>query len=194
MNYLNKVCSFTGYRTPKLNACLATNPNLNMEDVRRCLKSQMLSKLEEDFTTFQCGMALGADLMFAQIALELREMYSAHLVKFVAVIPCLEHDKSWSQRERSLCRDLIRQADETVLVSDCRYFDGCMAKRNQYLVKTCDELLAVYDGQRGGTMQTVNFAKGKGIKVTVIDPSKSLIITLRESIEETYRKERSILF
>jgi len=56
-----------------------------------------------------------------------------------------------------------------------------MAKRNRYLINGCDELIAVYDGQRGGTMQTINFAKSSSIKVTIIDPAKEVIITLLES-------------
>jgi uncharacterized phage-like protein YoqJ len=56
-----------------------------------------------------------------------------------------------------------------------------MAKRNRYLVNNCDELLAVYDGQPGGTMQTVNFAKEKKIKITIIDPSKAVKIILIDS-------------
>jgi len=194
MNYTNKVCSFTGYRTQKLNAALAVpGNNLKIEDIKECLKSQMLEMLDRGFTTFQCGMAIGTDLMFAEIALELKQMYSPLLVKFTAMIPCLDHDKNWTERDRILCRELTEKADDVIFVSNSHYFDGCMAKRNRRLVDTCDELLSVYDGQKGGTMQTINYAKGKGIKATIIDPSRAVIITLRESYGETLRTERKIL-
>jgi uncharacterized phage-like protein YoqJ len=183
INYTNRVCSFTGYRPQKLNACLARSPSsLTLEDIESVLRRQMLEMLDAGFTTFQSGMAIGGDLMFARIATELREQYSSHLVKLIAVIPCLEHDKAWGESDRILCRELTAKADKVVLVSDRPYFDGCMAKRNRRLVDTCDEMLAVYDGQRGGTMQTINYAKGKGLKVTIIDPSKEKIIILRESL------------
>ncbi|MCL2755227.1 MAG: hypothetical protein FWD35_05895, partial [Oscillospiraceae bacterium] len=84
-------------------------------------------------------------------------------------------------------------ADEVILVSNSPYFDGCMSKRNQHLVNSCDELLALYDGQRGGTMQTINYAKKKGIRISIIDPSKGKLIILRECqvIESSvnYRQE-----
>lgn len=190
MNYTNKVCSFTGYRTKKLNSCLTGS--LKKEDIRKCLIGRMIEMLDNGFMTFQCGMAIGCDLMFAEAAIELKQRYST-LVRFVAVIPCLDHDKSWNDADRTLCREITEKADDVVLVSNSSYFDGCMAKRNRYLVETCDELIAVYDGQRGGTMQTVNYAKGKGIKVTIIDPSKETIITLRESFGGTYKTERALL-
>jgi uncharacterized phage-like protein YoqJ len=182
INYTNKVCSFTGYRPQKLSACLA-NGSLTLARVEEILRAEMLAMLDREFTTFMSGMALGSDMMFARIALELRERYTSALVKLVAVIPCLDHDKAWNPRDRALCREMIEQADERVLVSDRPYFDGCMQRRNRYLVDSCDEMLAIYDGQRGGTMQTINYAKGKGRKITIIDPSKCAIITLRESYE-----------
>jgi uncharacterized phage-like protein YoqJ len=154
----------------------------------------MIEMLDDGFTTFQCGMAIGSDLMFAEAALALKKRYSS-LVKFIAAIPCLDHDKCWNESDRLLCRKILEKADDVLLVSDSRYFDGCMAKRNRHLVESCDELLAVYDGQRGGTMQTVNYAKGRGIKVTIIDPSKALILTLRGSAgfsRESFKSERKL--
>ncbi|MDR0197509.1 MAG: SLOG family protein [Oscillospiraceae bacterium] len=171
MDYDKKVCSFTGYRTKKLNACMAAGA-ADIDDVRNAVKTEMGRMLRDGFGTFQCGMAIGSDLMFAEIALELKRGHPS--LRFVAVIPCLEHDRGWNENDRLRCREITEKADEIVMVSDSRYFDGCMAKRNRYLAETCDELLAVYDGQRGGTMQTVKFAEKKGVKVTVIDPSKGV--------------------
>ena len=192
INYSNKVCSFTGYRPQKLNACLSVSSGaLKISDIKKFLELKILEMLDNDFKVFQCGMAVGSDLIFAEVILKVRKKYPA-LVKFIAVIPCLEHDKNWNESDRELCRKLTEKADEVVFVSNSRYYDGCMAKRNRYLVETCDELIAIYDGQRGGTMQTINFAKGKGLKVTIIDPSKAVVITLRESFEETYKVEKKL--
>ncbi|MCL2035945.1 MAG: SLOG family protein [Oscillospiraceae bacterium] len=180
MNYAKKICSFTGYRTQKLNACFSKS-NITTEIIMKCLELQLTQMLDRGFLTFQCGMALGSDLMFARAVLQLKQRYSEALVRFVAVFPCLEHDRKWVESERRLCREIAGQADEVVMVSEYPYFKGCMAKRNRYLADNCDELMAIYDGQIGGTMQTINYAKEKGKKVTIIDPTRELIITLRES-------------
>jgi uncharacterized phage-like protein YoqJ len=181
MNYIEKVCSFTGYRTQKLNACLAKS-GIGTAQLQEFLQKHMSDMLDCGFMTFMCGMAIGSDLMFAQAALSLRKQYLS-LVRFVAVLPCLSHDKNWRESDRALCREILAQADEVVLVSEQQYFDGCMAKRNRYLVDKCDELLAVYDGQYGGTMQTINYAKDKRKRVTIIDPGKNLKVTLRETYQ-----------
>ena len=178
MKYTDKTCSFTGYRPKKLNACLSGE--FNILQLQELLKKQMQKMLDNGVSDFQCGMAIGSDLMFAQIAVALKERYPG-LVKFSAAVPCLDHDKNWGEQDRSLCRELLGKADSVVYVSESRYYDGCMAKRNRYLVDTCDELLAIYDGQRGGTMQTINYAKKLGRKVTIINPRALEIITLRET-------------
>jgi len=180
MNYTKKVCSFTGYRTKKLNESLMRG-SLTLEDLTDILEYEMKQMLDRGFETFQCGMASGADLLFAKTALRLKKEYPP--VRFIAVIPCLEHDKGWNHADRTACREAAEQADEVIMVSNTRYYDGCMAKRNRYLVDNCDELLAIYDGRPGGTMQTINFAKERGIRVTVIDPSKEVKITLREKLQ-----------
>ena len=182
MNYINKVCSFTGYRTKKLNFCISKSA-LDYESVEDCLRGEIVRMLDEDFNTFMCGMAIGADMMFAKTVLELKKKYPPPLINFVAVIPCLDHDKRWNESDRESGRIITAAADEVVYVSEFRYYNGCMAKRNRYLVDNCDELISIFDGQTGGTMQTINYAKGNGKKVTIIDPPRELIITLKESCE-----------
>jgi len=156
---------------------------MDMNALKEILKSEMKKMLDRDFMTFQCGMAVGGDLLFAEIALELKREYAPMPIRFVAVVPCLNHDKSWNEADRLRLREISEEADDIVLVSNSRYYDGCMAKRNRYLVDNCDELIAIFDGQRGGTMQTINYAKEKRRRITIIDPSKSVKITLIEPME-----------
>jgi uncharacterized phage-like protein YoqJ len=112
----------------------------------------------------------------SETVLGLKKLYPA--VTLAAVIPCLEHDRQWDYTQRMRLSGIVAEADEVVTVSETPYYNGCMQKRNRYLVDTCDELLAVYDGMKGGTMQTVNYAKTKAKRITVIDPSKGVKVSL----------------
>ena len=141
--------------------------------------------LDRDFEIFQCGMAIGADLLFAKAVLELKKECAPYPVKFHAVIPCFDHDAKWWEADRAAFLEITEQADEVIYVSKTPYFNGCMAKRNRYLIDTCDELMAVFDGQQGGTMQTINYAKQKGKRIMMINPAKELKITLFESDKTT---------
>ncbi|MCL2020110.1 MAG: DUF1273 domain-containing protein [Oscillospiraceae bacterium] len=176
MNFINKVCSFTGYRSKKLCESLGSFEQTELDELKDAICVQITELINRDFTTFQCGMALGADMIFADAVLELKKKYS--LVKFIAVIPCIGQEKAWKESQQIKYRHILENADEVIYVSDTEYFDGCMQKRNRYLVDTCELLLAVYDGKRGGTMQTVEYAKRGNKKVVIIDPSTLLRVTI----------------
>ncbi len=52
------------------------------------------------------------------------------------------------------------------------YHEGCMLKRNRYLVDHAACLLAVYNSEwRGGTAMTVRYARKMGREVTIINPA-----------------------
>ena len=46
-----------------------------------------------------------------------------------------------------------------------------MQRRNRYLIDHADCLIAVYDGQPGGTRYTVEYAQKKGLYIMIIDPN-----------------------
>ncbi len=51
------------------------------------------------------------------------------------------------------------------------YREGCMLKRNRYLVDHATCLLAVYNGEwRGGTAMTVRYARKLGREIIVLNP------------------------
>lgn len=175
MNFSDKVCSFTGYRSRKLYEALGDN---DISELKAALRAEVDELIGEDFAVFQCGMALGADMLFADVILEFKEKYPK--VKLNAIVPCIGQENSWSEKQREKYRRLLENADKIKYVSQKEYFDGCMQLRNKYLVDTCDILLAVYDGKRGGTMQTVEYAKKKNRKIRYIDPGTLLRVILVE--------------
>jgi len=172
LNFSDKICSFTGYRFKKLYESIGDGGIAGLKDI-------ILDELREltagDFSVFQCGMALGSDMIFADAVLKLKREYPR--LKFIAAIPCLNQEKTWNENQKTHYRHLLDSADEVRLISESEYFDGCMQMRNRHLVDTCDLLLAVFDGKRGGTMQTVEYAKKRGKKISIIDPSTLLRIT-----------------
>lgn len=175
MNYNRKICSFTGYRTQKLNEILKESEN-GIEKIRELIGNEIERMLSEDFEIFKSGMAVGSDTIFAETVLKYKERYPR--VRLVAVIPCLEQERLWNESDKIKYRSILAKADETEIVNRRPYFDGCMQIRNKTLAESCDELLAVYDGRHGGTMHTVNYAVKLKRKVTVIDPVKLVKITL----------------
>lgn len=178
MNYIKKPCAFTGYRGQKLAQCLAKSP-CDMGQLRVILREEVLRLHGEDFTEFLCGMALGADTLFAEIVVECKKTYPG--TRFTAMIPCYNQDKLWSEKDKRRYHGLLSHADKIVYTSQRDYFDGCMQLRNAKMVDACDMLLSVYDGQRGGTMHTIEYAKRRGKQVVILDPVTMTHVTIIEN-------------
>lgn len=175
MKYDEKACAFTGYRPQKL----SFGNDETHEDCLRLksiLKNEICALVENGYNSFLSGMALGIDIICAELVLEIKR--EAPDIKLVAVIPCLLQERQWGEQEQRRYRSLLARADEKIFVTQTEFTKGCMQKRNRYLAQNSDKLLAVWDGQSGGTMQTIQFAQRCGKPVTVIDPTRFLKIEL----------------
>ena len=132
------------------------------------LRKQTINLIEnENVTHFISGMALGTDLMAAEIVLDLKVSYPG--ITLESAIPCETQAVKWTVSQRERYYDIAAQCDkETMLQS--HYTPDCMDKRNRYMVDHADFILAVWNGKPSGTGRTVTYARGKNRTVIVIDP------------------------
>ena len=161
-----KVC-FTGHRPKSL-------PWGYDETKESCIlfKSVMASIIEKaiinGYTYFISGMALGIDMICAEIVLELKKNYEN--VKLECAIPCINQEKKWSSFQQERYRNILKKADVVHYVSKAEYTDTCMNDRNNYMVKECDVVIAVWNGNPSGTGNTVKMAKNAGKKIRIVNP------------------------
>ena len=59
---------------------------------------------------------------------------------------------------------IIKKADHVKEIND-HYFTGCYQVRNEWMVDRSNLVIAVFNGQKSGTKNTVDYAKRKGVKV-----------------------------
>jgi len=162
----HKSCCFTGYRPEKL-------PWKDDEtDAKAVLLKERLFDVAEalyqsGITHFIIGMARGCDFYFCEAVLRLREEHKEITIE--AAIPYEEQAATWWERDRNRYFHLVSQCDYETLVQR-EYSMDCMKKRNYYMVDHASVLVAVFDGQFGGTMQTVNYAKREGLEIVEIQP------------------------
>lgn len=158
-------CCFSGHRPGKL-------PWDTDENDPRCfdLKQEISSRLQgiykSGYRHFICGMAAGCDLYFAEAVLALRRRFPD--VTLEAAIPCDGQADSWPPALRKRYDALVAECDEVTFVQHT-YTPGCMQRRNQYMVEHSSLLLACYDGQPGGTMSTILYARRHGCQVITIE-------------------------
>ncbi len=120
-------------------------------------------------TNFISGMALGADLDFAETVLKLRNKYS---ITLECAIPCPDQTLKWNNKDKMRYDNILKLADKVTLISE-RYTPVCMLKRNRYMVDKCELVIAVFNGiQTGGTWYTINYAKSKNKIIELIDLCK----------------------
>ena len=51
----------------------------------------------------------------------------------------------------------------------------CFFKRNRYIVDHADRIVAVFDGKRGGTAQTVRYAEKQGKQLVRLSPTGKVL-------------------
>lgn len=161
-----KVC-FTGHRPKGL-------PWGYDETKESCIlfKSVMASIIEKaiinGYTYFISGMALGIDMICAEIVLELKKKYNGVILE--CAIPCFNQEKKWRLAQQERYKSILKRADVVHYVSETEYTDKCMNDRNDYMVKECDAVIAVWNGSPSGTGNTVKMARNAGKQVKIVEP------------------------
>jgi uncharacterized phage-like protein YoqJ len=162
-----ETCCFTGHRPEKL-------PWGNREEDPRCgalkrwLDREALVAYQKGKRHFLCGMAQGADLYFCETVLQLRQAYPDLRVE--AAVPCRTQADHWPEEEQGRYRRLLEACDLVTLVQE-HYTPGCMMRRNRYMVERSSQIIAVYDGNSGGTRNTLLYAIRQGLEVVQADPN-----------------------
>ncbi|MCL1862032.1 MAG: SLOG family protein [Defluviitaleaceae bacterium] len=151
------VC-FSGYRPEKFSFSLEEE-NSGFLDLRENIETALIETLKQGYRTYLCGMAKGFDLLCGKILLEIMERNKKTDARLIAVIPHKNHDFSdeWGQLHRQL-----RAAAVGEVIISHEYAKKNYLLRNRFMVENSSCLVCYWDGQKGGTAQTVRLAKRQG--------------------------------
>lgn len=156
-----KACCFTGYRPEKIGFDVETD---NMDSIALSIKlSEAVTGMTAKGTRiFYCGCARGFDLLAAETVLMEKNLTPD--VKLICVKPFKNMDEGWSPFWKDKLAEILAAADEVITLAD-EYSRGVYDKRNKYMVDRSGCVITYFDGERGGTASTINYAKKKGIPV-----------------------------
>ena len=158
---------FTGHRSQKL-------PWGFNENDERCLamkiklRKTIETAIQDGYKTFLCGMAIGFDTICAETVLDLKRIYPD--IKLIGAIPCKDQDKLWSAKDKKRYKELLKQLDGIRCIYNKYIGAECMLERNSYMIKNSTLLIALFNGQSGGTEKTILLAKERGLKIIIIKP------------------------
>lgn len=150
---LKRVC-FTGHRPEKL--------NIPEEEIKDRLRNEIRKAIEDGYITFISGMARGVDMWAAEIVLEEKNHNSN--IKLICASPFEGFEKSWDFNEKQRYINILQNADYIKYVCE-HYSRQCFQIRNAWMVDHSARVIAAYNGESGGTRNTVRYAKNKNVEV-----------------------------
>ena len=150
---MSKICCFTGHRDIPLS---------DYEKVMTSLKTTVSSLIDEGYTVFRAGGAMGFDSIAALCILDFKAENPD--IKLHLILPCKNQDKYFSAPEKRAYQFAIDRADDVIYMQN-KYSNGVMQIRNRALVDGADICVAYITRLTGGTYQTVNMARRAGLKV-----------------------------
>lgn len=155
-NRAYRVC-FTGHRPEKL-----TRPE---KTIRRELEIKIRQAIHDGLTVFITGMARGVDIWAAQIVLNLRK--EGYPIKLVCACPYEGFEASWGQPWQTQYKAILATADFVKYI--CKSSSpSCFQIRNEWMVNHAARVIAVYNGQKGGTRNTIVYAEKTGVPIVRI--------------------------
>ena len=155
MNY-NKIKSvaFTGHRSV---------PYAQTGIVKYRLQNAVRRFYNNGFRIFYCGMAVGFDLLAAEVVLSLKEELKD--IKLVAAVPFKNQYCKFLREDKRRYFDVLQKVDEVITLSE-EYYKGCLLRRNDFMLENSSGLIAFYNGeQKGGTYYTCKRAEERRMPV-----------------------------
>ena len=151
---IENACCFTGYRPEKFPFPFETDNPRHREFIRR-LGLGIARMIENGCTVFYCGMAQGFDIIAGE-QVAVFKMANKN-IKLIGVVPFKDMEKSWNSHWEKRYNNLLAECDEVIILSDT-YGKWVFEQRNRYMVDRSRYVLTYFDGQRGGTDNTVRYA------------------------------------
>ena len=147
-------CCFTGHRPDKM--------EFGEKEIKPLLEKAIDEAISKGFVTFITGMAMGTDIWAAEIVLDRRKKNDD--IHLICALPHPGFENRRSFVEKMKFSKIIKNADLVKEIND-HYFTGCYQVRNEWMVDRSNLVIAVFNGQKSGTKNTVDYAIKKGINI-----------------------------
>lgn len=154
---MHRVC-FTGHRPEKLTR--------TEKDIVRDLEKEIRQAIADGLSVFITGMARGVDIWASQIVLSLRN--SGYDIKLICACPYDGFESGWSKDWQKQYKEILAAADYVKYVCE-GYSRSCFQIRNEWMVNHAARVIAVFNGEKSGTKNTIDYAAKVGVPVVRIE-------------------------
>ena len=153
---MHRVC-FTGHRPEKLTR--------NEKAIKIDLEKEIRQAVADGLNVFITGMARGVDIWAAQIVLQLRG--EGHGVRLICACPYDGFESGWSQEWQRQYKEILFAADFVKYICE-GYSRSCFQIRNEWMVNHSARVIAVFNGEKSGTKNTIDYAIRQNVPVEFI--------------------------
>lgn len=154
-------CCFTGHRPEKL--------KIPEDRLALLLEEEIKKAIASGFTTYITGMAKGTDIVAGEIILRLREQDDR--LKLICALPHPGFGLHWSGGWTERFQKVLAAAD--LVRTICPSFSyATYQTRNEWMIRHSALVIAVFNGERGGTKNTLDYAQRTGVPCVVIGEEK----------------------
>ena len=174
-------CCFTGYRPSKFPFSIYNPQSAEYKKFENALIEEILKLCNEGCRTFYTGMAMGFDIIAAEIVLLVKNAYDTPL-KLICVLPFKNQGDSFGEFWKNKYTEIINKCDSVVCLNE-EYHKGCYQQRNKYMVENSDFVLTWYDGKSGGTRNTIDYAAKLGRQVINANHKETETFAIQTSFE-----------
>ena len=154
---MHRVC-FTGHRPEKL---IRTE-----KDIKCDLEKEIRQAIADGLNVFITGMARGVDIWAAQIVLSIRK--AGYDIKLICACPYDGFESGWNKYWQKQYKEILATADYVKYVCE-GYSRSCFQVRNEWMVNHAARVIAVFNGEKSGTKNTIDYAAKAGVPVVRIE-------------------------
>lgn len=152
----HRVC-FTGHRPEKL--------NMPEKNVKKYLYSEIANSIQNGYTAFISGMARGVDMWAAEIVIELKKEFPQ--IKLIAAVLFDGFESKWSYENQKLYNEILTRADLIRYICPSFSYSSYQI-RNEWMVNHSSKVIAVWDGEKSGTKNTIDYTNKCGVEIVNI--------------------------
>ena len=146
-------------------ACFSGHRDISINDTEKVagyVADAIATLYSNGYRVFFCGGARGFDTIAAREVIRFRTAHSD--VRLIIAVPCVSQADKWPEDEQTLYRTILDDADEVITLSE-KYYNGCMQRRNRFMVDHSSLCLCYLIRFKGGTWSTVRYALHEGLTV-----------------------------
>jgi uncharacterized phage-like protein YoqJ len=131
--------------------------------LRVAVDNALIELYQSGYRNFINGMAMGFDLLAASAVISLKKRFSE--IKLIAVVPYRNQSEKLSGYEQKRYQYALQNADEVIVLRE-NYYNGCLLRRNDFMLAHSSGLIAYYNGkQKGGTFYTIRKASESSMPI-----------------------------